>query len=400
MKLFAQHGHQPSDKIKRGLDEKIIDGVIFSPRYVNPDKLNNLIVDLRNSNEIAEIFIDPEFYATRHADNPNNQLGYLTDWKYFKPQRRRDLVTAKTVDSVLQKTFEIMSPYGPSALVSPNIYISESFDSMEAGISLNFINQSKTLASKVKKTIPVYATLAVDYRALLNANDLKAFLNDITALDNPPDGFYILIGRGMINERSDIVNSEIVTSAVIGGWMLINYILSINEFQVINGYSDILTPFLGAVGGFAGATGWWSNLRTFTLGKYIRSERSGGRAPNIKYLSKKLLNRLKLEERENYTEIIPDIKNNLLHDHDYDNGVPDRSIESLQTWEAIASLNKDIIRGDIEESVDVLEKAVVDAGDAYSKLVGVGLTEGYGAVNEYLGTLSESINTFRKLAEI
>ncbi len=32
--------------------------------------------------------------------------------------------------------------------------------------------------------------------------------------------------------------------------------------------------------------------------------------------------------------------------------------------------------------------------------VGVGLTEGYGVVNEYLGTLSECINTFRKLAEI
>lgn len=400
MKLFAQHGHQPSDKIKRGLEEKVIDGVIFSPRYVSPEKLNNLIEEARNSNENAEIFIDPEFYATCHVDNPNNQLGYLPDWEHFIPQRRRDLVTAKTVDSVLQKTFEIMNSYNASAFVSPNIYISESFDSMEAGISINFINRSKTLASSLNKSIPTYATLAVDYRALLNTSNLKAFLNDITALDNPPDGFYILIGRGMINERSDIVNSEIVTSAVIGAWMLINYILSINEYQVINGYSDILTTFLGAVGGFAGATGWWSNLRTFTLGKYIRPERSGGRAPNIRYLSKKLLNRLKLEERENYSEIISDIKNNLPHDHDYDSGVPDRSTESLQTWEAIASLNKDLIRDDVDDSLKVLEKAVVDAGNVYSRLVSVGLTDGYEAVNEYLGTLSESINTFRKLAEI
>lgn len=400
MKLFAQHGHQPSDKIKRGLEEKVIEGVIFSPRYAGPKKLNNLIEEAHNSNENAKILIDPEFYATCHVDNPNNQLGYLPDWEHFIPQRRRDLVTAKTVDSVLQKTYEIMNPYNASAFVSPNIYISESFDSMEAGISMNFINRSKVLALNLNKSIPVYATLAVDYKALLNTNGLKAFLNDITALDNPPDGFYLLIGRGMINERSDIVNSEIVTSAVIGGWMLINYILSINGYKVINGYSDILTPFLGAVGGFAGATGWWSNLRTFTLGKYIRPERSGGRAPNIRYLSKKLLNRLKLEERENYSEIIPAIKNNLPYDHDYNSGVPDRSIESLQTWEAIASLNKDLIRDDVEDSLKVLEKAVVDADNAYSRLVGIGLTEGYEAVNEYLGTLSESINTFRKLAEI
>ncbi len=400
MKLFVQHGHQPSDKIKLGLEEKVVEGVIYSPRYVNPKRLNLLIEDARNSNKKSEIMIDPEFYATRHVENPNNQLGYLTDWEHFIPQRRRDLITAKTVDSVLLKTFEIMNSYNPSAFISPNIYISESFDSMEAGISINFLSRAKILASRCNNSIPVYATLAIDHRALLNTNNFKTFLNDITALDDPPDGFYILIGRGMINERSDLVNSEMVTPAVIGGWMLINYILSINEYQVINGYSDILTPFLGAVGGSAGATGWWSNLRTFTLGKYIRSEGFGGRAPNIKYLSKKLFNRLKLEERESYSEIISNVKNNLLHDKDYDSGVPNRSTESLQTWEAITSLNKDLIKNDMEDSLKALEIAVADAQNAYSKLVSVGLTEGYEAVNEYLSTLTESINVFRKLAEI
>ena len=59
MKLFAQHGHQPSDKINRGLEEKVIDGVIFSPRYVKPEKLNSIIDDAHSSNENAEILIDP-----------------------------------------------------------------------------------------------------------------------------------------------------------------------------------------------------------------------------------------------------------------------------------------------------------------------------------------------------
>ena len=400
MKLFVQHGFQPSNRIIRGLEEKIVDGVIFSPRYVSPERLNSLIEDARNSNEKSEIVIDPEFYATYHFENPNNQLGYLTDWKHFIPQRKRDLVTAKTIDTVLQKTFEIMNSFNPSAFISPNIYISESFDSMEGGISINFIDRAKEQAFKFNDKIPVFATIAVDHKALLNLEDFKNFLNDITALDNPPDGFYILIGRGMINERSDIINSEIANSTVIASWMLINYILCINGYKVINGYSDLLTPFLGAIGGYAGATGWWSNLRTFTLGRYIRPERSGGQLPNIRYLSKKLLNRLKLEERENYSEIIPDIKNNLTYDRSYDSGVPDRLIESLQTWEAIASLNKKVIKDDTENSLKELEKAVIDADNAYSKLVSVGFTEGYEAVNEYLTALKESINSFRKLAEL
>ena len=400
MKLFAQHGHQPSNKIIQGLEENVVDGVIYSPRYVSPQKLNLLIDEVRNSNEKSEITIDPEFYATYHIENPNNQLGNLTDWKHFIPQRRRDLVTVKTIDIVLQKTFETMNAYKPSAFISPNIYISESFDSMEAGISINFISRAKRLATNFNDAIPVYATLAIDHKTLLNIDDFRTFLNDITALDEPPDGFYILIGRGIINERSDIVNSEIAYSAVIGGWMLINYILSINDYKVINGYSDILSPFLGAVGGYAGATGWWSNLRSFTLGKYIRPERSGGRLPNIRYLSKKLLNRLKLEERENYSEIVPEIKNNLPHDKDYEKGVPDRLIESLQTWEAISSLNKELIKNDTEKNLSELEKAVVDADKAYSKLASVGFTEGYEAVNEYLTALGEGIISFRKLAEL
>ncbi|MDR4509754.1 MAG: hypothetical protein MRJ65_16230 [Candidatus Brocadiaceae bacterium] len=64
MKLFAQHGHQPSDKIKRGLEEKVIDGVIISPRYVSPDKLNMFIEESYISSKNASLFIDLEFYAT------------------------------------------------------------------------------------------------------------------------------------------------------------------------------------------------------------------------------------------------------------------------------------------------------------------------------------------------
>src|SRR5207245_2801732 len=35
MNIYAQHGHQPSDKILAGLEEKVVDGVIFSTRYAD-----------------------------------------------------------------------------------------------------------------------------------------------------------------------------------------------------------------------------------------------------------------------------------------------------------------------------------------------------------------------------
>ena len=65
MKLFAQHGHAPSDKLIRAVEERIINGVIFSPRYLIPNSAQKLIGELKDVHDGIEIFIDPEFYATR-----------------------------------------------------------------------------------------------------------------------------------------------------------------------------------------------------------------------------------------------------------------------------------------------------------------------------------------------
>src|SRR6266436_5238162 len=84
MKILAQHGHQPGDKIHRGLKENVTDGVIFSARYSPPDKARTLINEARLLKADAEILLDPEFYATRLLGTPNSQLGSLPDWSYFK----------------------------------------------------------------------------------------------------------------------------------------------------------------------------------------------------------------------------------------------------------------------------------------------------------------------------
>lgn len=66
--------------------------------------------------------------------------------------------------------------------------------------------------------------------------------------------------------------------------MFINHTLTVNGFEVINSYSDILTPFQGAAGGVAGALGWWSNLRTFSLDRFSPAA-GGGRLPIQRDLS-------------------------------------------------------------------------------------------------------------------
>ena len=50
MKIYAQHGYAPSDKMLRAIGERFINGVILSPRYLIPESTNQLIIDLKDQN--------------------------------------------------------------------------------------------------------------------------------------------------------------------------------------------------------------------------------------------------------------------------------------------------------------------------------------------------------------
>src|ERR1035437_2251700 len=123
--------------------------------------------------------------------------------------------------------------------------------------------------------------------------------------------------------------------------MFINHKLAVNGFKVINGYSDILTPFLGVAGGTAGAFGWWSNLKVFSLDRFAPSA-GGGRLPIQRYLSRALLNRITFFEFNQLRTIFPAIVNNLPGDDLYaqeDASQPQRNLEVVQSWEAVKALN-------------------------------------------------------------
>lgn len=399
MKLFAQHGYGPGDKIINGFKDNSIDGVIFSARYEKMEKIPGDAKDINSVSADAEILLDPEFYACFYAHQPDAKLGGLNEWPYFSTQRRSQLESSETVEKVLADTFGTVVDLPLTSIIAPNIFIPRSFNSIEAVIAKNFIRKTQQLFKKTGDKRNVFATLAIDRTALIDQTEFEAFLNDITALDNPPDGFYIIVGGGITDDRTEISRSEIIHADVIAGWMMLNYTLSINGFKVINGFSDILTPFLGCAGGYAGATGWWSNLRMFSMSRYINTV-SGGRLPTIRYLSNALLNRITHSERRAFAKLIPEINNGLPRDSDYEEGEPDRKVEVLQSWEAISHLNNENIVSDIDESLQLLENMLNRAEITHTNLAGYGLPVNREANREYMEALMESIQAFRRNAEI
>ena len=392
MKLFAQIGHGLGDKVITGLLEGLIDGAIFSPKDLQQDTMANRIREIRRDYPDADIYIDPQFYVSLFSNSPTINIGKIADWDCFRTFRKSELELSQTVDRVLEGYFEEVSALEVTGVISPNIYISQSFDSREAVIAKNFIRQAKRIYDKTHGDRPLFASLIICREALQDRREFEEFINDITLLDDPPDGFYLIIASRSSEAVSDIYHTDVVAN-----WMMLNLSLSVNGFQVINGYSDILTPFLGAAGGIAGATGWWSNLRMFSMDRFFPS--TGGRLPIVRYLSKSLLNRITFSEKEAISRFVPKVINQFPHDDDY-KPEPERQKEVLQSWEALKSLNEEIVAEDITESLTNCVQSLINAEQTYNEIASFGIMLDQKSQDNHILPLSEGLRQFKERADL
>jgi hypothetical protein len=398
MKCYAQHGASQGEKTIEGIRSGCIDGVIYSPRDIKAAKLAEHIDSVASASRNADQFFDPQYYAAFNVGHDEARRGHLpTEYtEYFRLRRRRDLESGlDNVREDIRDCLGFQAHLPLTGLISPNVLISRSLDSVEAVISKNFIRTAGEVHAEREVRKPLYITLALSREALMDERELIEFLTDITLLDRPPAGFYLLVASRNEDARSDIYNAD-----VIGSWMLINYTLALNGYSVINGYSDILTPFLGVAGAAAGATGWWSNLRTFSLGRFLPAV--GGRLPVQRYLSKLLLNRVAYFELHQLRELHPQVLNCLETDALYppDAGSePERVTEVLQSWEAIKSLCSDLCLEGMTDSLAGCRDAITRARKAYDEIASLIRLDSKSNA-DHLPALEEGLKVFMRLAEI
>ena len=406
MKLFAQHGAQAGEKVTEGLKQGLLDGVVFSPRDIGIDALRSKLTEMSEKWPTAERLFDPQYYAVFLADNQEARLGNLVgDYSVYLQQRRRgQLEREANVRKDVRTTLEFQQPLCVTAFIAPSILIPRSLNSVETVIAKNFIRMTAEEHAELKDPRKVFATLAVSCTALVGQqrSELIEFVNEITALETPPHGFYLLVTARNTDARSDIYHAD-----VIAGWMFLNHVLKLNGFEVINGYSDILTPFLGAAGGTAGCLGWWSNLRAFSLDRFSPSV-GGGRLPIQRYLSVGLLNRITYFELNAVRNLgISGIVNGLPLDSLYPSSIddpkrdsfspPERAKEVLQSWEAVRELNRQLVSSNSNESLRRCAKAVTKAAQIYDNIP---LPLDGKSNREHLEPLREGLQLFVRLAEI
>ncbi len=166
-------------------------------------------------------------------------------------------------------------------------------------------------------------------------------------------------------------------------------------------YADILSPFLGAVGAHGAATGWWTNLRSFSMDRFAPPS-GGGRLPVERYLSCELLNRVTYYELEALRGTAPSVMNGLPTDKLYPAGSsqPARNQEVLQSWDAIAKLNGKLVReGDQAGSLSSCLGALKRAQGLYDR-IGTGIELDPKSNDQHIEPLKEGIRLFANLAEI
>jgi hypothetical protein len=400
MKLFAQHGYGEGQKIEEGFRRGIIDGVIYSPKDISLAKLRQSLDSHRENFPRADFLFDPQYYAAIMAVDPAARVGKLEEdyTGYFAARRRNQLLSEEQIRADIRAVARFQIELPTTAIIGPNIIISRSFDSAEGAISMDFVRNTALVARDAGADRAVYATLAISRDALLDREELMRFLNEITVLEDPPDGFYVLVATSHSEARADIFHAD-----VIAGWMFLTHALAINGFVVINGYSDVLTPFLGAARATAGATGWWSNLRTFSLDRFSPPI-GGGRLPVERYLSSSLLNRITFYELDALRAAAPDVMNGLATDELYPEASgfqPRRNQEVLQSWEAIRDLNERMVITDERESIRRCRAAVNLAQEIYNEIgLRLSLPLDPKSDDAHLEPLAVGLDGFQRLAEL
>jgi hypothetical protein len=398
MKLYAQQGTLEGEKIVSGIRKELVDGVILSPRDISINAMKSKISEYRSIDPMSELYFDPQLYAAFSPAGEEHKLGYLLEdySDYFKPYRRTQLTREASVEDLLNRSLGFQTRIGElSAFIAPNIIIPRSLDSIEAVISMNFIRLARKIAARLQIKKPLFVTLAINREALFKEQEILELVNDLTALDDPPDGFYLLIATRSKEARSEIFNADIISI-----WMYLNYALSLNGFKVINGYSDLIAPFLFAAHGAGAATGWWSNLRNFSIEKFEPAI-GGGRLPIQRYLSCSLLNRITFSELDQLRKV-PGILNGLSTDSDYPPGAePKRNKEILQSWESLKKLiaTVDAENNGTEEALKACS-AMVEKAIKFYELITLRYDLDQKSNADHLPAMQEGIRLFKKLAEL
>lgn len=281
MSLLAQHGYGKSNKIDRALQANDISGVVLSPKAESLDKLIAFSSDLKEKYPNVQVYFDPQFYICGMQGDVT--AGKLVGYPYYSAGlTRANLSVPSNLHDYVETAINTQRELNLLDIFSPSI-IFDDFDGRDSQIAISLAYEGVALTTAEKE---LYVSLCIHENAFRNKSSMEEFLNVISLLD--VKGFYIIIAR-----NNNTSNPTAIDTNILSNILCFLYTLSIlNGFEIIIGYSDLLSIPMAAASNASFACGWYNNLKNFCESNFRPS--SGGRRPRKRYTSGVLMSSLLL----------------------------------------------------------------------------------------------------------
>lgn len=364
MGLYAQHGYGKSDKIDRGIVDGQLSGVILSPKDERPDRMHEYIQHLNTLYPKIEVFFDPQFYATTII--PINE-GKLSEYEYFTSGlTRRNFMIPSDLTGYVRSTIDYQIGLGLNNLISPSVFIDD-FNDPWSQIELSLAVESQVYHSSLNRQTTLYISLCINETALRNLGAVNEFLDMLSILQ--VGGFYIIIRREGNNCKPQI------EPTILQNLLYLCYVLStLNQYDVILGYTDFVGIPLYGTGIKAISCGWHNTLREFSYSRFQPS--TGGRRPRERYTSEQLINSiLRIPELDTINRL--GRLGQVLSNTRYDSGIrtnPTNSpwtldISCLHHWEILDRIMREIDkRTNVTDKFDYILELISQAETVYNAL--------------------------------
>lgn len=395
MSLLAQHGYGKANKIDRALLSHDISGVILSPKAESLEKLKGFSSDLREKYPNAKIYFDPQFYICGMQGDIT--AGKLIEYPYYSAGlTRANLSVPANLHAYAEAVITAQRNLSLSDFFSPSI-IFDDFDGRESQTAISLAYESIALTSAESE---LYISLCIHENAFRNKASMEEFLNVISLLD--VKGFYIIIARSNNSGKPTVINSNILANIM---WFL--YTLSaLNGFEVIVGYSDMLSLPMAAVSDASFACGWYNNLKAFSEMNF--HPLSGGRRPRKRYTSGTLMSSLLLLPEIaalNRMGLFPQVESESPFNHIVRPNLNDAEwtdeISCLHNWHIISSLLSEMEnQGAYSNRLDYITGKIFSAFEIYRAINERGFQLDAKSGSSHLNMWLSAISDFRTQAGI
>lgn len=389
MALLAQHGYGKGTKIEKGLANGDLKGLIFSPKgdfeMVNMDYARKLKQKYRD----VDVYFDPQFYLCNFPGDLST--GKLASYAYYESgMTRAALSRLSFLGDVCDRVFDTQNNIGVSKYFTPTILFHD-FDDVESQIAINFAYLGIDRIEAHSEDLMV--SLCINEGAFRDRKSMEDFLNTITLLD--VKGFYIIIDRTAGAQKSTDISPDVLVNIM----RFVNSLSIDNKFDIIMGYSDMLSVPFAAVSNADFACGWFNSLKRFSQNSFIKA--SGGKHAKPRYTSANLMSSLLLiPELSSITR--QELLDKVLAGSPYTERAVKRpgewsdEISCLHNWHVLNTLISEIQSyKNINDRLTCLINKIEDAGSLYKDLKKFTVLDG-ASDDKHLKKWLEAINMYKQ----